>query len=305
MSETAPSSSPSRDAAPAIKTIAAPDPQPVKPGYRMPPGACDAHCHVFGPGAVFPYAAERRYTPPDAPYERLRALHDHLGIERAVIVQATPHGTDNTAALDAIARSEGRYRGVAIVARDVGEAELERLNAGGMRAARYNFLARLGGQSAVEAFDATIDKIRAIGWHVVIHAAPQDIVTFEEKLRGLDVPFILDHMGLCKADTLDHPGFAILRDLLKGGLCWAKLSGGERVSPSGKRPFHDAAPVARALIETAPERLLWGTDWPHPNVPGEMPNDGELVDLFAHFTEDEALRRQILVDNPTALYWAD
>src|SRR5216683_1215131 len=230
-----------------METIAPPDASPVKPTYIPPPGACDAHCHIFGPGARFPYAPNRRYTPPDAPKEMLAALHRHLGLPRAVLVQASCHGTDNRAMLDAIASSSGAWRGVAMVEANVTDSELEALHAGGVRGVRFNFVAHLGGAPDLNAVDLVLD-------------------------------------------------------LMKNELAWVKVSGPERISAEGK-PFHDAVPFARALIDAAPDRVLWGTDFPHPNVK-VMPNDGELVDLFALFTDDEDLRRKVLVDNPARLYWS-
>jgi 2-pyrone-4,6-dicarboxylate lactonase len=281
-----------------------PNPNPKTPRFVLPPGACDAHCHVFGPADRFPYAPERTYTPPDAPVESLRALHRTLGVSRAVIVQASCHGTDNRAMLDAIASSSGAYRGVAIVGRDVTDAELAALDRGGVRGVRFNFVAHLGGAPDLEVFDRTVDRIGALGWHVVLHLDAEDILTYSDRIRRLQVPFVIDHMGRVKAaGGLDQTPFKMLLDLMRNPLAWVKVCGPERVSSTGA-PFHDAIPFAAALVETAPERVLWGTDWPHPNIAGDMPNDGELVDLFAAVTADAALRQAVLVDNPTRLYWS-
>ena len=289
-------------------TIAAPDPNPVKPRFVAPPLACDAHCHVFGPGDRFPYAAGRRYTPPDAPKERLRALHEHLGLARAVLVQASCHGTDNRAMLDAIAWARrfepgGAWRGVAMVGKDVTDRELESLAEGGVRGVRFNFVAHLGGTPDLEAFDRVTGRIAALGWHVVLHLDAEDIVEHRERIERLKVPFVIDHMGRVKAEH--GPGqkpFRMLLELMKNERAWVKVSGPERIA-SGGRPFHDAVPFARALIEAAPDRVLWGTDFPHPNV-RVMPNDGELVDLLPLVCPDEASRRKLLVDNPARLYWS-
>jgi 2-pyrone-4,6-dicarboxylate lactonase len=290
-------------------TIPAPDPHPVKPKFVAPAGACDAHCHVFGPAARFPFAPERRYTPPDAPRERLRALHEHLGLARAVLVQASCHGTDNRAMLDAIAWARrfepgGAWRGVAMVGKDVGDRELEALAEGGVRGVRFNFVAHLGGAPDLEAFDRVTGRIGALGWHVVLHLDAEDILEYRARIERLEVPFVIDHMGRVKAgEGLEQKPFRMLLELMRNPLAWVKVSGPERISASGK-PFHDAIPFARALIEAAPERVLWGTDFPHPNV-RVMPNDGELVDLLPRVCPDESLRRRLLVDNPARLYWAD
>jgi 2-pyrone-4,6-dicarboxylate lactonase len=286
------------------KPIAGPDPHPVKPAYAPPPGACDSHCHIFGPAAKFPYAPERRYTPPDAPKEKLRALHDHLGLSRAVLVQASCHGGDNHAMLDAMAWSKGAWRGVAMVNDDVSEKELEALHAGGARAVRFNFVQHLGGAPDPQVFWRTLDMIRPLGWHVVLHFDAEDLEIHADTFRRMRVPFVIDHMGRVQAaHGLAQKPFRMLLELMKNELAWVKVSGPERISSMGK-PFHDAVPFATALIEAAPDRVLWGTDFPHPNVK-LMPNDGELVDLFALMTSDDAVRKKILVDNPSRLYWAD
>jgi predicted TIM-barrel fold metal-dependent hydrolase len=285
------------------KPIAGPDPSPVKPKYSPPIGACDSHCHIFGPAAKFPYAPERRYTPPDAPKETLRALHDHLGISRAVLVQASCHGGDNRAMLDAIAWSRGAWRGVAMVGDEATERELDALHEGGVRGVRFNFVRHLGGAPDPRVFERTLAMVEPLGWHVVLHFDAEDIETHADVFRKLRVPFVIDHMGrVDAAHGLGQKPFAMLLELMRNPLAWVKVSGPERISAAGK-PFHDAMPFAAALAKAAPDRVLWGTDFPHPNVK-TMPNDGELVDLFALTILDEALRKRILVDNPTRLYWA-
>ncbi len=286
------------------RPISAPDPHPVKPKYAPSPGACDSHCHVFGPAVKFPYAPERRYTPPDAPKEKLRALHDHLGLSRAVLVQASCHGTDNRAMLDAIAWSNGEWRGVAMVGGNVTDKVLEALAAGGVRGVRFNFVRHLGGAPDLEAFERVTGRIRGLGWHVVLHLDAEDILTYRDRIERIEMPFVIDHMGRVKAaHGLEQQPFRLLLELMKNELAWVKVSGAERVSSAGK-PFHDAVPFAAALIAAAPDRVLWGTDFPHPNV-SVMPNDGELVDLFTMFANDESTRKKILVDNPARLYWPD
>ncbi len=286
------------------RPISGPDPDPVRPTYAPPPQACDAHCHIFGPAGKFPYAPERRYTPPDSPKEKLRALHEHLGFSRAVLVQASCHGTDNRAMLDAIAWSKGAWRGVAMVGENVTETELDALHAGGVRGVRFNFVRHLGAAPDARVFERALAMIEPLGWHVVLHFDAEDIESHDGLFRRLRVPFVIDHMGRVQAQHgLDQKPCRMLLGLMKNELAWVKVSGPERVSAGGK-PFRDALPFAAALVEAAPQRVLWGTDFPHPNVE-VMPNDGELVDLFAQTVPDEVLRQRILVDNPARLYWAE
>jgi predicted TIM-barrel fold metal-dependent hydrolase len=282
-----------------------PDPDPVQPSIVLPPGACDAHCHVFGPAARFPYAPDRSYTPPDAPVEHLRKLHARLGVSRAVIVHASCHGSIMDVTLDAIASSGGLYRGVAVVEDGVTDAQLERLHAGGIRGIRFNFVKHLGGVPDLAVFYRLLARIKPLGWHIVLHFDAGDLIEQQELLSRIDVPFIIDHMGRVRAaDGLDQKPFALLLDLYRRNpLAWIKICGAERVSV-GKRPFRDAVPFAQALVAIDADRLLWGTDWPHPNITKDMPNDGELVNLLAEICPDEGVRARILVDNPTRMYWA-
>ena len=271
----------------------------------MPPHACDAHCHIFGPGATFPYAPDRTYTPPDAPKDALAALQSVLGIERAVIVQASCHGTDNRAMLDAIKTSGGRYRGVAIVDASFTETDYAALHDDGIRGVRFNFVEHLGGKPDMDLFHRVVQRIRPLGWHLVVHLDAADIPEVSTLLRPLSVPFVIDHMGRVKADGgLEQRPFRALLDLMKLDTCWVKVCGAERVSTAGP-PFLDAVPFARAIVNAAPDRVLWGTDWPHPNVGRFMPNDGDLVDLVAEIAPDEEQREKLLVQNPANLYgWA-
>jgi 2-pyrone-4,6-dicarboxylate lactonase len=289
-----------------LKTCLPPDPNPIKPTLVLPPGACDAHCHVFGPADKFPYSADRSYTPPYAPVANLRLLHARLGISRAVIVHASCHGTEMDVTLDAIASSEGAYRGVACVEDLVTDRELQRLHDGGIRGIRFNFVKHLGGVPDLDVFYRLVARIKPMGWHIVLHFDAEDILAQKELLGRIDVPFIVDHMGRVKAaEGLEQRPFQSLLDLYRNNpLAWVKVCGAERVS-IGERPFRDAVPFAQALIAVDSQRILWGTDWPHPNITKDMPNDGELVDLFAEICPDEALRKRILVDNPTRMYWGD
>ena len=286
----------------AIPICRPPDPDTRKPDYAPPKGACDAHCHIFGPGAVYPYAAGRSYTPPDAPLERFQALQATLGLERAVLVNASCHGVDNTVILDAIAQSGGRYRGVANVDDTFGDEALERLDQGGIRGVRFNFVKHLGGMPDMEVFHRTVNRIKALDWHVALHCDAADLLELSPLLHDLPVPFVIDHMGrVPTGGGLHQPPFRSLLDTARRENCWVKICGAERVSTAGP-PFTDAVPFARALLETCPDRILWGTDWPHPNIRKHMPNDGDLVDLIPRFMPDPALRRKVLVDNPHRLY---
>lgn len=284
-----------------MKTTAPPDPHTRKPKFRPPPLACDAHCHVFGPAAKFPYAADAPYVPPDAPFETLQRLHEKLGIERAVIVHASCHGADMRVTLDAIARSGGRYRGTAIVDDSYGDRDFRGMHEGGIRGVRFNFVKHLGGRPDMAFFKKTVQRLPELGWHLILHLDAQDLVEFRDMFMKIPVPMVIDHMGRVKAaDGLDQPPFKVLLEFMRHPNGWVKICGAERVSSKGS-PFTDAVPFAQALIAAAPERILWGTDWPHPNVKW-MPNDGELVDLFALMGSDFEIQKKILVENPARLY---
>jgi predicted TIM-barrel fold metal-dependent hydrolase len=284
------------------KPTAAPDPNTKKPKFRPPPHACDAHCHIFGPGAKFPYDPKAAYVPPDAPFEALQRLHSILGFERAVIVHASCHGADMRVTLDAIARAKGRYRGTAIIDESISGREFERMHEGGIRAVRFNFVKHLGGRPDLGFFQKTIERIRPLGWHLILHLDAEDLVELDSLLRKVPIPMVIDHMGRVKAAAgLEQKPFKVLLEWMKNDRFWVKVCGPERVSSMGP-PFTDAVPFARALIAAAPERILWGTDWPHPNVGKHMPNDGDLVDLFAQMAPTAELQRKILVENPARLY---
>ena len=285
-----------------IPVCMAPDPNTKVPAYKPPPLSCDAHCHIFGPGDVYPYARDRSYTPPDAPLSRFKELQQTLGLERAVLVNASCHGDDNSVILDAIAQSGGKYRGVANVADDVSDFELEQLHEGGVRGIRFNFVQHLGGTPDLRVFDDLVHRVVPYGWHVVLHFDAKDLVDFGDMLRKLPVPFIIDHMGRVPTkDGLGQKPFRILLETARMENCWVKICGAERISSTGP-PFHDAVPFARAILQVAPERTLWGTDWPHPNIKKHMPNDGDLVDLIPLFMPDPAQQKLVLVDNPGKLY---
>ncbi|WP_341894887.1 amidohydrolase family protein [Ferrovibrio terrae] len=283
-------------------TIAPPHPDPRPPAFRLPPGSCDTHCHIFGPNSLYPYVPERPYTPPDAPLAMFRALHARLGVERAVIVNATPHGRDNRVVTDAIAQSNGRYKGIANVDESFSDADLAALNAAGIKGCRFTFLPRLGALPDMDVFGRIMRRIAPLEWHVDLYLPAVGLEPFLPMLESLPVPYVIDHMGVPDAAAgIDQTGFQILLRLFeRDRKCWVKLTCPERITAAGA-PFHDAAPFARRLIEIDADRVLWGTDWPHPNVK-LMPDDGDLVDLIPLFAPTAELQRKLLVDNPTRLF---
>jgi len=282
-----------------------PDPNTRKPAFKMPPKACDAHCHVFGPAHKFPYSEDTTYTPPDAPREKLKELHDMLGVQRVVIVQASCHGTDNSAMLDAIAHNRENYRGVCIASDEYSDAEFERLHEGGIRGVRYNFVKHLGGTPNLDDMRRVVERVKPMGWHLVIHVDAPDLIEFEDLFASFDLPKVIDHMGRVPTNGGIHQQpFQILLDFMRRDDFWVKVCGSERISQGGP-PFYDAIPYAQSLIEVAPDRILWGTDWPHPNISKFMPNDGDLVDLVPLFARDRTLQQKVLVDNPARLYGFD
>jgi len=281
-------------------------PAPSKPRFTPPPGAVDAHCHIFGPGAVFPYAPERKYTPCDASKEQLFALRDLLGFERNVIVQATCHGNDNRALLDAIAHSNGRARGVASVAPAVSDAELRRLHEAGVRGVRFNFLKRLADFTPREVLMNIAERIAPMGWHVVVYFEAQDLPELWNFFTSLPTTVVVDHMGRPDVgQPVDGPQFErFVRLLREHPNVWSKVSCPERLSLCGPPTYDDVIPFARRLVEEFPDRVLWGTDWPHPNLKTHMPDDGTLVDMIPRIAPTQELQRRLLVDNPMRLYWA-
>ena len=286
---------------------------PSKPHFLLPPGSVDAHCHVFGPGDRFPYARERKYTPGDASREQLFALRDHLGFARNVIVQATCHGSDNRALVDALEHAGDKARGVATVSRDVTDAELQALHAAGVRGTRFNFVKRLADFTPREVLLEIAQRIAPLGWHVVVYFEAQDLPELYDFFTALPTTVVVDHMG--RPDVrkpVDGPEFGLfLKMLREHENIWSKVSCPERLSVSGppaldgeRSAYRDVVPFARCLTETFPDRVLWGTDWPHPNLKDHMPDDGLLVDFIPHIAVTPELQRKLLVDNPTRLYWA-
>jgi 2-pyrone-4,6-dicarboxylate lactonase len=279
---------------------------PSKPKFRPPPGAVDAHCHVFGPGEAFPYAPERKYTPCDAPKEKLFALRDFLGFSRNVIVQGTCHGRDNRAVVDALRASKGLARGVATLGPDITMEELSELHEAGMRGVRFNFVKRLVDVTPPEVLVAIASKIAQLGWHVVVYFEAQDLEGLTPFLANLPTTVVVDHMGRPDVTKgLDHPDFQrFVRLMDENPHIWSKVSGSERLSIEGP-PYADFWPYARFVVDRFPTRVLWGTDWPHPNLKTHMPDDGALVDVIPNIATTPEKQRALLVDNPMRLYWSD
>jgi 2-pyrone-4,6-dicarboxylate lactonase len=287
---------------------------PSKPDFNLPPGAVDAHCHVFGPGVEFPFAPERKYTPCDASKSQLFALRDHLGFDRNIIVQATCHGADNRAMADACRTSNGRARGVATVRRAVSDAELQQLHEAGIRAVRFNFVKRLVDITPRDELEEIAARIAKLGWHVVIYFEAPDLPELWDFFTGLPTVVVVDHMGRPDVSKpVDGPEFErFLRFMGENPNIWSKVSCPERLSVTGpkaldgeRNPYRDVAPFARRVVETFPDRVLWGTDWPHPNLKNHMPDDGLLVDFIPQIAPTAELQRKLLVDNPMRLYWPE
>jgi 2-pyrone-4,6-dicarboxylate lactonase len=266
----------------------------------------DAHCHVFGPGDVFPYAPERKYTPCDAPKEKLWELRDYLGFERNVIVQATCHGADNRALVDALKASNGRARGVATVKPNVTDAELQALHAAGVRGVRFNFVKRLVDTTPREVLYSIAERIEPLGWHIVIYFEAAELHELYDFFTSLPTTVVVDHMGRPDVtQPVDGPEFELFVRLMREHPnFWSKVSCPDRLSKTGPDGYEDVVPFAMRIVETFPDRVLWGTDWPHPNLKSHMPDDGKLVDFIPRIAPTAELQRKLLVDNPMALYWS-
>ena len=282
-------------------------PTPTKPAFVLPAGAVDAHCHVFGPGDAFPFAPARKYTPCDAGKDQLFALRDFLGFSKNVIVQATCHGADNRALVDALVHSDGRARGVATIRPSITDSELAELHAAGVRGVRFNFVKRLVDPKPDDYYRQIIDRIAPLGWHVVVYFEAADLAERWEFFTSLPVTVMVDHMGRPDV-TKDVDGleFGLFRHFMREHTnVWCKVTCPERLSQSGPPSYDDFVPFARAIVEEFPERVLWGTDWPHPNLKHHMPDDGWLVDVIPRIAVTAELQQQLLVDNPNRLYWED
>ena len=287
---------------------------PTTPRFKVPAGAVDAHCHVFGPGAEFPFAAERKYTPCDASKRQLSALRDHLGFTRNVVVQATCHGADNRAMVDALTHSNGRARGVATVRQNVGDAELQAMHDAGVRGVRFNFVKRLVDFTPRDELMEIASRIAKHDWQVVIYFEAVDLPELWDFFTTLPTTVVVDHMGRPDVTKpIDGPEFSLfLKFMREHPNVWSKVSCPERLSISGppalnreQAAYQDVVPFARRVVEEFPDRVLWGTDWPHPNLKGHMPDDGLLVDYIPQIARTAELQRKLLVDNPMRLYWPE
>ena len=278
-------------------------PNPKKPDFQPPAGAIDAHCHVFGPAAQFPYHPARKYTPCDAGKEQLFGLRNHLGFSRNVIVQASCHGPDNRALVDALETAGELARGVAFVRHDVTMGELEWMHQAGVRAVRFNFLKRLVDATPRAHFEAIVEKIAPLGWHIVVYFESQELHEIETFLRDLPTTVVIDHLGRPDVSGgLEHPDYRRIKALMADEKFWIKVSCPERLTQVGP-PYDDVLPYARDMVESFPDRVLWGTDWPHPNMKTHAPDDGLLTDRIPLIAPTEALQRKLLIDNPMRLYW--
>lgn len=280
-------------------------PNPKKPNFQLPKGAVDAHCHVFGPSPEFPFAPERKYTPCNAGKDKLFELRDYLGFERNVIVQATCHGTDNSAMVDACRTAGDLARGVASVRADITANELGEMHEAGVRAVRFNFVKRLVDATPREVFLEIAGKIQEFGWSTVVYFEASDLADLQPFLQQLPGIIVVDHMGRPDVTKgVDHPDFQRFMDLMSGNEnMWCKVTCPERLTVAGP-PYEDVVPYCKAILQEFENRVLWGTDWPHPNMKSHMPDDGALVDYIPQIAETSAQQQKLLVNNPMRLYWA-
>ena len=277
--------------------------EPSVPSFVPPPGAVDAHCHVFGPAERFPFSPLAKYRPQDATPEMLFALRDRLGFSRSVIVQASCHGTDNAATLNAIARSNGTARGVAVVDPAISREELAILHVGGIRGIRFNFLKRLVDNAPKDRFLEVASRLPP-GWHVVVYFKADILEEMRSFLAAIPVPIVIDHMG--RPDVTQGPDGAdlrALRSLLNSrGDIWFKATCPDRLSPQGKS-YDDFVVAVAPLVADYQDRVLWGTDWPHPNMEQRIPDDGGLVDIIPRIATTKSIQHKLLIANPMRLYW--
>ncbi|MBT3622869.1 MAG: amidohydrolase family protein [Gammaproteobacteria bacterium] len=282
-------------------------PEPSVPQFKVPEGAVDAHCHVFGPGDEFPFAPERKYTPCNAGKDKLWALRDHLGLTRNVIVQATCHGADNRALVDALCNSDDKARGVATVRADVTDEELSKLHEAGVRGVRFNFVKRLVDVLPHDTLVATAERVAQLGWHLVLYFEAPDLPELFDFFSSLPAAVVVDHMGRPDVTRSENgPDFDLfVKFMADNPDYYSKVSCPERLTVEGPPEYNDVVPFARRLVETFPDRVLWGTDWPHPNMKSHVPDDGKLVDYIPRIATTVDLQRKLLIDNPMKLYWPE
>ena len=294
---------------PQLRVSLPPDPNTRPPHWALPPGSCDTHAHIFGPPDLFPYAEKRRYTPPAAPIAHYKNMQKITGLSRAVFVTPTAHGYDNRVVLDAIRELGDSARGIANIDSSFDDAAIDMLHESGMRGARFHLMDDRPGSEAH--LTEHLPKLQKRAWILDLHVDPVDLVNHETYIRALPTVTIIDHMARVRgADGVDQPAFSLLLDLLRDDRFWVKLCSFDKISATpkafveGSLPFMDMVPFAQAAVQVAPDRVIWGTDWPHGNTftPGRVPNEGDLLDLLAVIAPDEAQRRRILVDNPARLF---
>jgi 2-pyrone-4,6-dicarboxylate lactonase len=279
---------------------------PSVPAFTPPSGAVDAHCHVFGPMAEFPFSPQAKYLPEDAGPDTLFALRDRLGFARNVIVQASCHGTDNAATLNGIARSNGKARGVAVVDPAIGDKALEALHEGGIRGVRFNFLKRLVDNAPKDKFLEIARRIQPLGWHVVVYFEADILEEMRPFLDAIPTLIVIDHMGRPDvAQGPDGPDMRAFRALLNSRPdIWTKVTCPDRLDAKGP-PWDDFAAAVAPLVADYADRVLWGTDWPHPNMDKAIPDDGKLVDMIPRIAPTPDLQRRLLIDNPMRIYWPE
>jgi predicted TIM-barrel fold metal-dependent hydrolase len=284
---------------------APPDFQPRKPQLTLPPRACDCHAHIMGPQARYAYAPARVYTPPDCLLPDYLKMLSTLGVERAVLVQPSVYGTDNSVMLEAMKTAGGRFRGVAVVADDVPDAELKKLDAAGVRGVRVNIVDvkdRKPGTLPMDSLTKLAQRVAPFGWHMEFLMHADEFPDLDRAFADFPVAIVLGHLGYLNIGRLPaDPGFRALLRLVTSGRAWVKLTGPYRITRAPP-PYPDTVPFAKALLDANPERIVWGTDWPHVMLKGAMPNDGELADVIADWIPDARMREQVLVTNPARLY---
>jgi predicted TIM-barrel fold metal-dependent hydrolase len=277
------------------------NPNPQPPTFPIPRGACDAHAHILGPASLYPYAADRQYTPPDAPLPSYENMLRVLGFDRAVLVQPSVYATDNRRLLDAMKSAKVETRGVVVLPETVTDRELDAMHRIGVRGIRANLIR--GDRSDLDRAACLAGRIARFGWHLQVLADVSTFADLEQHVRALPIDTVFDHMGHMPAvKGVDEPGFRALIRLLESGRCWVKLSGSYRITREMHAPYADVRPMAESLIRAAPERVVWGSDWPHTAIKIPVPNDGSLLEMLADWAPNAADRDRILVRNPARLY---